>query len=100
MAAIVIVTIAGVWNCRDFSSDSKYDTKKSRETNDSERSSVERTFIISRRKGENITIRIQNSAHLGHSVEMNEKGWGVKLARLTAGGISVAVASEIQITPF
>ena len=31
---------------------------------------------------------------------MNENGWGVKLARLTAGGISKAVASEIQITPF
>ncbi len=57
-------------------------------------------FIIGRRKGENITSQIQKSGHLGHSVEMNEKGRGMKLARLTVGGISTTVASAIQITPF
>jgi hypothetical protein len=31
---------------------------------------------------------------------MNKKGRGAKLARLTAGGISTAVASAIQIKPF
>ena len=64
------------------------------------RSWVERTSIISRRKGDNITMKNKNSAHLGHSVELNKKRRGVKLARLTAGGISTAVAIETQITPF
>ena len=45
-------------------------------------------------------MQIENSAHLGHSVELNKKRRGMKLARLTAGGISTAVAMKTQITSF
>ena len=48
---------------------------------------------------ENITIQILNNQHLGITKRLTEKERGLKLTGHTAGGISVAAASNIQMTP-